>query len=126
MVNVNTNGILQLDNDKKARPVLEVLCLRFPAILRKIFRIMDDQSLAECKGINKIMKKFFDEERFYWIRVIQKYSKNLEEFSKSWNRVIQKTQTEVLKELANASHHFFQFRSSRYEKQWSPLHVSAD
>ena len=108
------------------KSMFDIFCLRFPEISGNIFKNIDNQSLASCKGISRTTGKFFDEERFYWIRVIQKYWKNLDEFSESWKTVIHQTPIEIVLELANASHQFFQFRSSRYEEQWSPLHIAAN
>ena len=108
------------------KSMFEIFCLRFPDISGNIFQSIDDKSLVKCKGISKTIGKFSDEEKFYWIRIIQKYWKNLEEFSESWKTVIHQTPNEIVKELATACQQFFQFRSSRFEKQWSPLHVAAE
>ena len=118
-------------NCKKTEPkenhlsAFEIFCLRFPVPSGNIFKIMDDKNLADCKGISRTVRKFYNEERFYWIRVIQKYWKNLDEFSESWKTVINQTPKEVVKELANATQQFFKHWSQSQE-QWSPLHVAAD
>ena len=111
---------------EKTQSALEVFCLRFPEISGKIFKSIDDQSLADCKGINRTIVKFFDEERFYWISIIQKYRENLEEFLEAWKAVIHKTPIETVKELANSTQQFFKIHSTTYQKQWSPLHIAAE
>ena len=119
MGNINTKT---KETHTPTKSMFEIFCLRFPDISGNIFKSIDDQSLADCKGISKTVRKFFDDEKFYWIRIIQKYLENQWEFSKSWKAVIHKTPIETVKELATATQAFFQFRSARYEKQWSPLH----
>ena len=54
-----TLEILEQGNDKKAIQALEVFCLRFPNTSGNIFKIIDDQSLAECKGINRTLDNSF-------------------------------------------------------------------
>ena len=118
-------------NCKKTKPkenhlsAFEIFCLRFPIPSGNIFKIMDDKNLADCNGISRTLRKFYNEERFYWIRVIQKYWETLEEFSESWKTVIHQTPNEIVKELATALQEFFQLCSEN-QKQWSPLHVAAD
>ena len=107
------------DQKENYLSMFEIFCLRFPIASGNIFKIIDDQSLADCKGLTRTLRKFFDDEKFYWIRIIQKYLENQWEFSKSWKAVIHKTPTETVKELATAIQEFFKIRPDlkRFEKQ---------
>ena len=105
---------------------LELFCLRFPVVSEYIFKIINDQTLAKCKEISRTMRKFYNMERFYWIRIIQKYRENQQDFTEDWSAVTHRTPIETVKELANATQEFFQFDSSRYEFQLSPLHIAAE
>ena len=62
-------------------------------------------------------------QRFYWIRIIKNYTKNFKGFEESWKEVINKTQVDILKQLALAVEQFYQSYS-----YWeiSPLHIAAE
>ena len=60
-------------------------------------------------------------ERLLWVEIIQKYVGNIEEFPDTWEKLIDKTPIEVVKDLALAVHQFFTSRLSRlvWPKLWS-------
>ena len=43
--------------NEKALSEFEVFCLRFPITSGNIFKIIDDESLAHCKGISRTVEK---------------------------------------------------------------------
>ena len=69
---------------------------RLPFVGAMIFYNLDDQILAKSKEISREISKFIKNERFYWIRIIQKYNEK-------WRAVINKVAIEDLKELATES-----------------------
>ena len=91
---------------------LECLCIRFPLVGERILNNLDGQSLANIKKASPDLAKYLENERFYWIRIIKKYTKNFKEFEESWKEVINKTPVDVLKQLGIAvqkcfkSYHF--------------------
>ena len=85
---------------------------------------LDEQSLSNCKEASRVVSHFVIQERFYWIRIIQKYYKNLCEFKRSWKIVTHRTSTGILKQLAIAVHCFFTTRL-RASCHWSPFHIAA-
>ena len=110
---------------------MEDLCNRFPSLITMILENVDNQSLVNFKGTSRDLRDFVESERFYWIRIIEKYKGNFEEFSKCWKMVIERTPREIVKRVALAVEHFFSTYCSndrkfikRY-KQWSPLHIAA-
>ena len=60
-------------------------------------------------------------ERLLWVEIIQKYVGNIEEFPDTWEKLIDKTPLEVVKDLALAVHQFFTSRLSRlvWPQLWS-------
>ena len=85
---------------------MEELCQRFPSIAQKIMNDVDDKTLINFKEASKITHYFLEKERFYWIRIIQRYNCLIGEFRDVWKKVVKKTPAEIIKELAVAVHQF--------------------
>ena len=86
---------------------MDDLCERFPLVAKMVLNNLDDQSLTNCKIVNRKLNNFIENERFYWIRILKKYVLNFVSFSDSWRKVIKKAPIEIVKELAIASQEFF-------------------
>ena len=100
---------------------MENLCKRFPHLAAQIFDQVDDQSLNNCKEINRGVLEHLDNERFFWIRIIKKYERKLKDFPRLWKPVIDKTPVETVKQIAIAVSRFFklphvysEFTTQRY------------
>ena len=105
---------------------MEYLSITIPSIATKIFNFLDDQSLVKSRGINKNVKNFLDNERFFFLRIINNYKGNLVEFEESWRKIVPKSSLGFVKELALITQRFFLRRSKRLEEQWHPLHIAAE
>ena len=105
---------------------MEDLSLRFPLVARIIFNNLDDESLTKIGDLNRPMNKLLDQERIYWLRILRKYQKNFIQFKDVWKISLRQMPVEVIEELAIAVNQFFNFRASRHDKQWSPLHIAAE
>ena len=53
---------------------LEELCQRFPLIAQKIMKHVDNKTLINFKEAGRNTNDFLENERFYWIRIIQRYN----------------------------------------------------
>ena len=131
---------------------MEDLSNRFPSLIPMILENVDNQSLVNFKDTSRDLRDIVESERFYWIRIIEKYKGNFEEFSKCWKNVIERTPREIVKRIALAVEHFFStnfviglssFSKREFDrkiqstfcsndrkfiekyKQWSPLHIAA-
>lgn len=100
--------------------------MKFPVISQIILNNVDDESLTNFKISSRENSNFLDNERFYWIRNIKKYSETFKEFQESWNKVIKKTPVGFLKNLAIDVHSFFKGVSTRFTEQWHPLFIGAE
>jgi hypothetical protein len=89
---------------------METICKRFPHLAERIFDQVDNQSLNNCKEISGEVLEYLENERFFWIRIIKKYQERLKDFPKLWKPVIDKTPTEIVKEIGIAVSQFFQVR----------------
>ena len=106
--------------------IMEQLALRFPHLASNIFKQLDNQSLVNCKETSQILENFYGNEKFFWLRIIHKYRGNFVQFKDTWNKTLKKSPIIHVKELALATHNFFMKYSSRFAKQWHPLHIAVD
>ena len=79
---------------------MEELCYRFPVIGELVLNNLDEQSLSNCQEASRVISQFVIKERLFWIRIIQKYYKNLSEFKRYWEMIIHQTSAGILKQLA--------------------------
>ena len=111
---------------------MEELRDRFPALIPMVLENVDNESLAKFKETSREMSVFIVNERFYWLRILKKYNRNFQEFSKVWKMVIEKTPVDIIKKLVLAVEKFMIKRTwsdffwQRLERQWSPLHIAAE
>ena len=128
---------------------MEVFYQRFPLVAQKVMDHVDDETLINFKEAGRNNAEFLGKERFYWLRIIQRYNCLIVELQEVWKKVVRKTPVEIIKELAIAVHQFpkTMFRQLspvkvqilkrlgvpitpldyvlKVEKQWHPLFVSA-
>ena len=106
---------------------IENFFVRFPAISKEILNRLDDQSLAKFKEVSRQLFPIIDNQRTFWIRSLKNYNENFARFLDSWKKVINKTPTEIIKDLAismNQFHklprvHFYHYESFGPERSWS-------
>ena len=118
---------------------LENLCLRFPVLCDKILNQLNPQSLATCKGLSSFWYDQIMESRTYWVRKIQIYTEDFNQYKEDWATFETKTPLKTLKELATALYVFRDLGKEEWkihkiflkmlnlesDDQWSPLHIAA-
>ena len=114
---------------------MENLLRRFPHLAKRIFDQLDDRRLNRCKEISGEVLEFLENERFFWIRIIVKYKRQIKDFPKVWKQVFDKTPVEKVKQIAIAISRFFQhdhlysyhlvIRRCWRPEQWSLIVISA-
>ena len=92
----------------------ENLFVRFPAINKKILNRLDDQSLTKFKEASRQLFPIIDKERTFWIRSLKNYNENFERFLDSWKKVINKTPTEIIKDLAISMNQFHKLHRDQF------------
>ena len=85
---------------------MDVIIKRFPFLNYMVLKNLDDQSLMKSKQANRKIARFLENERFYMIRILKKYSKNYEGLEESWKEVIYRAPINVIKQLAIATNNF--------------------
>ena len=99
---------------------MDFIVKRFPTLAVNIFSNLDDQSLVNFKDANRENYAFMDQERFYWIRQLKKYSEYFETSKESWKISISKIQARFVKNLAVATLKFFKTAPVFMKNHFSP------
>ena len=79
--------------DKKNNlSVFQDIYLRIPYIGENILRYLDDKSLSNLKLSCKSICAFIQYQRWFWIRIIQRYIGKIEDVDETWQTAIDKGQ----------------------------------
>ena len=103
---------------------MDVISKRFPLVIKRILKNLDNQSLNRSMEASREFSKILGNQRFYWFRLIKKYSKYFQGFEESWINAINKIPANILKQLAIAVEKFF--KAYPFEQiRVTPLHIGA-
>ena len=116
--------------------VIDGFILRFPDVARDIFKELNNESLTTSRSVSRLWCDYLDDQKFCWVRMIQRYRKNMENAFQQWKRVFKNTPVEIAKEISVSTRQFFtssfgvasslHFDTSRIGFHWSPLHIAAE
>ena len=115
-------------------PTIDTMLSKFPAIAEDIFKELDSKNMVKCRKVSVPWQNFIDNQKFIWIRRMQKCSGNMEQFYEQWKLAIRNTPTDHVKELSKLVEQFFyEIETLSFvsvipgkKSQWAPLHVAAD
>ena len=109
---------------------------RFPHLGVEIFNNLDNKNLTKCKEVSRYQRKFLEEKKLLWTRMIEKYIVNhqrrLDVFKEDWNLMMKKVPVKIVKELALAVEQFYTLRQTQHGAQLSfyfqhsPHHIAAE
>ena len=116
---------------------MDLVISRFPHIGKNILNNLDNESLVNCKEVGRALSNFLEEEKIVWIRGIRNYTNQFQnkKFRESWRLVIQKTNSELIKQLATVLKdsiykHENQIMYGAYlrrgKRMWHPLHIAVE
>jgi hypothetical protein len=129
------NEILKLTNEVVieidgigSASVIDIMIARFPHVVKDIFKELDDKTLTTCRNVSRLCCDYLDldSERFLWIRMIQRYRKNMGISYPHWNKVLKNTPFKLVKEFSVSTQQFFKDDASRNDFHWSPLQIVAE
>ena len=101
---------------------MEDICLKFPHIAVKVFKNVDNQTLVNIQKSSRRINNFINGEKFYWLRIFQKYCQMAGSFPEYWKKIVKNIPLEVVKKLAMAS---FQFsKTFTDKKKWRMESIS--
>ena len=104
---------------------MEDICSRFPHIGVKVLKNVDNSTLIRFRKSSKEIHDFLNGEKFYWLRIFQKYCQMAGSFSEYWEKIMKNTPLEVVKKLAIASFQFSTTFPDKNIRDWSPFHLAA-
>ena len=110
--------------------VIDGFILKFPDVARDIFKELNNESLTTCRSVSRLWRDYLDDQKFCWVRMIQRYRKNMGNAYQQWKKVFKNTPVEFAKEISVSTQQFFtssflHLDTSRIEFHWSPLHIAA-
>ena len=92
---------------------MDELCQRFSLMVQKIMNHVDNETLINFKEAGRNNATFLEKERFYWIRIIQRYNCLYGELHEVWRKFVRKTPVEIIKELAVAVYQFPWYQTTK-------------
>ena len=104
---------------------LEEMMLRFPHIVRDIFKKVDNKSLTNFRNVSRVYCDFIDYEFFHSVRKIQGRER-MTEFQQQWDKVLKNIPTQVRKEIFGTFEKKFQYDWYRKKLLWSPLYIAVE
>ena len=117
---------------------MENLCQRIPRVSAKIFGLVEKQTLIKCKESSRVIYNLMENERFFWIRIIQAYAGSIQD---SWKKVVDKAPIAIIKEFAVSIQKFLNLSFKYYVEVrgsesgyiykdsgriWSPLYIASE
>ena len=104
---------------------MEDLTIRFHYAAGNIFNHLDDKSINQCRLVCRSWRDCIDGLRFYWMRIIKKFTEfyNPEKISLKYNIALKNAPLYITRELAHAYHEFYKVNPKN--KGTTPIHVSA-
>ena len=103
---------------------MDILCKRFPLVVKRVLDNLDDQSLIRSKEASRRIAESLDNEKSYWIRILKKHNEKFTGCEESWREVIHKVPIDFVKQLAIAVQQVFKYFWCK--KQVAPLHIAVE
>ena len=103
---------------------LDEMMLRFPHIVKDVFKELDKKSLTNCRNVSRACCDFIDYEKFYWVRTIQNYV-SMKNFLQQWQKVLRNTPIENIKKIFVIVKQFVEYDLNRMKKHCSPFYIAA-
>ena len=119
-----------IEIDSVDASVIDSFILRFPDVAQDIFKELNNESLTMCRSVNMLWCDYLYNQKFWWVRTIQRYRKNMRNAYQQWKKGFKNTPVEFVKEISVSTQQFLtssflHFDKSRIEFHWSPLHIAA-
>ena len=115
-----------IDIDGTEASVLNIIIARFSHVATDIFKELDNETLTNCRKVSRLWCDHLDNQKMYWVRMIQRYSTNMKNSYQQWKKALKNTRVEFVKDLSVSTQQFVKDDASRLYCQWFPLQVVAD
>ena len=104
---------------------MEEILARFPIVGQKIFKELDDKSLAKSRETSKVCCQFLDNNSLLWKRRILRFTKNQFKIHETWKMVTNCVPIEFLRKLTIAGEKYYKMYPWELDYHNSPLHIAA-
>ena len=104
---------------------MEEIFRRFPGLGMQIYDLLDNKDLAKSRRVSKIWKNSIDREKTIWLRMIKKQVRDFNKYQ-DWQKVLFRIPTNTAKDLALAVTQFYKSEPTRFDENWSPLHIAVE
>ena len=104
---------------------LELLCSTIPTVVAEaMLPNLDMKTIADLRKVCKATKKVVDEDKYYWIRIIQIYNETTGIYSWYWTRrIFKRNSYQIIMDLAFLSIQVS--KSFSNSRDWTPFHLAA-
>ena len=131
--NMSTYTLLPLfevaiEIDEIEASVFDIMIARFPYVATDIFKQLDNESLANCRKMSRSWCDHLDNQKFCWVRMIQRYRTNMKDNYQQWKKALKNTPVEYVRDLSMSTQQFLLENNawrSKFAWSWSPLHIVA-
>ena len=113
-----------IDIDGSEDSVIDEIILRFPDVAQGIFKELNDETLTTCRNVSRLWCDYLDDQKFCWVRMIQRYRKNMINAYHQWKIVFKNTPIAIVKEISVSTQQLFKDDPSRIKFQRSPLYMA--
>ena len=113
-----------IDIDGSEDSVIDEIILRFPDVAQDVFKELNNETLTTCRNVSRLWCDYLDDQKFCWVRMIQRYRKNMKNAYHQWKIVFKNTPVAIVKEISVSTRQFFKDHKSRINFQCSPLHIA--
>jgi hypothetical protein len=103
--------------------VSTIIIARFPHVANDIFKELDNETLTNCRKVSRLWCDHLDNQKMYWVRMVQRYSTNTTNSYQQWKKVLKYTPVEYVKDLSVSTQQFVKKKSRRSKLQCFPLQV---
>jgi len=105
---------------------MEELCIRFSHLSEKIFDLLDNETMINCKEASRFWFDYLDGQKLVQIRIIKATVGQFHSIGKSWNKVFKSAFTETIMTLGVAINQFYnRDLSLEYHEGLTPIHAAA-
>ena len=119
---------IAIDNDGIEASVLDVMIARFPHVATDIFKELDNETLTNCRKVNRLWCDHLDDQKLCSLRMIQRHNRCMTNWHvcQKWKKVLKNIPVGYVKELSISTLQYVKDDPSRNKFYWSPLQVTAD
>ena len=104
---------------------MENILLRFPHLGQQIYESLKTKQLRKCKRVGRSWKTFINDQKFTWIRIIQKFCKDSGE---SLEKILKQSDLTSVRKMATIARKFYKALlvvPSFYSWTDSSMHLAA-